>query len=194
MISIGSNVAALGMLPKDLAFSGIEALEGDGVRIVAASRLYATPCMPAGAGPDYVNAAVVVETALAAGELLAHLHAVEQRFERSRTQRWGARSLDLDLLDFGGVVLPDRATWEHWRALPFERQREEAPDQLILPHPRIQDRAFVLVPLAEIAPGWVHPVLGQSVTELCAGLTEADMSGIVPLECSESLALLAKGR
>ncbi|MFD0981561.1 2-amino-4-hydroxy-6-hydroxymethyldihydropteridine diphosphokinase [Tropicimonas aquimaris] len=190
---MGSNVAAMGMSPKDLVFAGVEALECDAVRVVAASRLFATPCVPAGAGPDYVNAAAVVQTSLNAGALLAHLHAVEKRFERSRSQRWGARSLDLDLLDFGGVLLPDRGTWEHWRALPFERQREEAPDQLILPHPRIQDRAFVLVPLADIAPGWVHPVLGQSVTELCAGLTEADMSGIVPLDCSESLALLAKG-
>lgn len=181
------------MLPKGLVFAGIEALENEQVRILAASRLYATPCVPAGAGPDYVNAAVVVETSLDAGGLLQHLHRIEQRFERRRTQRWGARSLDLDLLDFGGAILPDLDTWRRWHELPFERQRRDAPDELILPHPRIQDRAFVLVPLAEIAPGWVHPVLGHSVTELRAALTAQDMSGIVPLDCSESLALRAKG-
>ncbi|WP_236545355.1 2-amino-4-hydroxy-6-hydroxymethyldihydropteridine diphosphokinase [Tropicimonas marinistellae] len=193
-ISVGSNVA-LGMTgPAELALAGIAALDGDETRVVAASRLFATPCVPAGAGPDYINAVVSVSTTLGAGELLSFLHQIEGRFERRREKRWGARTLDLDLLDFGGVVLPDPDVWQSWHDLPFDRQTQAAPDRLILPHPRIQDRAFVLIPLCDIAPEWRHPVLDMSAQQMCRDLTEADRSGIVPLESAESLALFAKGR
>lgn len=137
--------------------------------------------MPIGAGPDYVNAVACVETSLSAEEMLAHLHAIEAAFDRRRESRWAARTLDLDLLDHGGAVVPDRETWFEWHDLPFEAQKSRAPDRLILPHPRLQDRGFVLVPLAEIAPDWRHPVLEKSAAELCAALAESERAGITAL-------------
>ncbi len=97
---------------------------------------------------------------------------------RKRTVRWGARTVDLDLLAVGAEIRPDRATQDHWRNLAPADQAIKAPDQLILPHPRIQDRAFVLVPLADIAPDWVHPILGKTVLEMLNDLPEADKEDV----------------
>lgn len=149
--------------------------------IVAASRLFRTPAFPPGSGPDFVNAAVLVDTALPAPELLEALHAIERDHGRERKERWGARTLDLDLLCLGDEVLPDRATFNAWLGLSPERQRTEAPDRLILPHPRLQDRGFVLIPLGEIAPYWRHPVTGKTVAQMVEELPEADKAAICPL-------------
>lgn len=141
-----------------------------GLQVNAVSRFYATPCFPKGAGPDYINAAVTVRTDAAPEEALARLHEIETCFGRSRDTRWGQRTLDLDLIAYGDRVCPDPAGFEAWRALPPDDQKLRAPDRLVLPHPRIQDRAFVLVPICDIAPDWRHPVLGQSICQMTSDL------------------------
>ena len=113
--------------------------------------------------------------------LLRALHAVEAAFGRSRDQRWGQRTLDLDLLAADDVILPDLATYREWRKLAPDSQKELAPDTLILPHPRLQDRAFVLVPLADIVPDWCHPVTGLTVTEMVSNLPESDVAAVVAI-------------
>ena len=130
-----------------------------------------------------MNAACIVQNSanLSPLDLLSILHAVEETFGRKRAQRWGMRTLDLDLLAMGDSVLPDAATQTRWRSLPSADQSRVAPDQLILPHPRLQDRAFVLVPLADVAPDWRHPVLGQTVAQMVAALPAADRAAMVPI-------------
>ena len=150
---------------------------------VQQSGLYTTPCFPVGAGPDYVNAALAVFTDLPAASVLKALHKIEADFGRQRVQRWGQRTLDLDLLALGTKVAPDLATFDHWQNLPLETQKLRAPEQLILPHPRLHERAFVLVPLADVAPTWCHPVLGQAVTEMLA-CSPAEGIAEVSLICS----------
>ena len=81
----------------------------------------------------------------------------------------------------GGQVVPDRDTWSQWRDLPPEEQARRAPDRLILPHPRLQDRAFVLVPLADIAPDWVHPVSGHSVRQMLSALPPDEINAVRPM-------------
>jgi 2-amino-4-hydroxy-6-hydroxymethyldihydropteridine diphosphokinase len=152
------------------------------------SALYRTPCFPVGAGPDYVNAAalVTVPRPVAADQALQALHQIEARFGRQRITRWGARTLDIDLLAMGDAVLPDLAEQGRWRTLPPEDQARVAPDRLILPHPRLQDRAFVLVPLADVAPDWRHPVLGLSVAEMLAALPASARAEVVRLNPAAS--------
>jgi 2-amino-4-hydroxy-6-hydroxymethyldihydropteridine diphosphokinase len=153
-----------------------------GLRPLAVSRFFRTPCFPAGAGPDYVNAAAVVDCgALAPEAVLAALHRIEALHGRERLARWSGRTLDLDLLAMGGQVRPDAATQAAWRDLAVREQALRAPDRLILPHPRMQDRAFVLVPLCDVAPDWRHPLVGLSVAEMAARLPPADRAGVTPI-------------
>jgi len=152
-----------------------------GARGMRVSRFFRTPCFPPGAGPDYVNAAAVLRLDAGPAGVLECLHAVEVEFGRERAGRWGRRTLDLDLIAAGEEVLPDRATHDRWRDLPPEARIAHTPDRLILPHPRLQDRAFVLVPLADVAPGWRHPVLGMTVREMLAALPPGAVAEAVPL-------------
>jgi len=150
-------------------------------KIVSVSRFFRTPAFPPGSGPDFLNAVALVATGLDAPAVLSALHAIEARFGRERLIRWGARTLDLDLLALGDDVRPDAAMQAQWVTLSPDRQRTEAPDQIILPHPRLQDRAFVLIPFAEIAPLWRHPITGRTVAEMVAALPEADKAAICPI-------------
>lgn len=183
LIAFGANLPFEGAPPAETLRRAVESLSEEGVSVRAVSRFFATPCVPAGAGPEYVNAAAVLDCGQAVdpASLLTRLHAVEARFGRERLRRWGMRTLDIDLLAFGDSVLPDRETQGFWRNLPPETQAGQAPDQLILPHPRLQDRAFVLVPLADIAPDWVHPTSNLTVRQMLAALPKADRDAVKPL-------------
>ena len=145
---------------------------------VISSRLYQTPSFPPGSGPDYANAAIRAVTSLESREILNLLHEIEAEFGRIREARWGQRTLDLDLIAVEDEIAPDEATVRAWMDLPLEQQKVEAPDRMILPHPRMQDRAFVLVPLAEVAADWRHPILGLSVREMLDRLPEAEKAEI----------------
>lgn len=181
LIALGANLPSRLGPPSVTLRHALDALRAEEITLLHASRFHATPCFPPGAGPDYVNAAAVIGTRRDPHALLAHLHAIEERFGRVRGARWGRRALDLDLLAHGARVLPDPAVFAAWRDLPAEAQLRRTPDELILPHPRLQDRAFVLVPLAEIAPDWRHPVSGARVAEMCAALDPAERAQIRPL-------------
>ena len=145
------------------------------------SRFYRTPAFPVGSGPDFVNAALALDTKLSPSQVLAGLHGIEEQFGRERGNRWGARTLDLDLLAFDDTVLPDMQTYCDWAALPLDQQMQRAPDRLVLPHPRLAERGFVLVPLNDVAPDWCHPVTGNTVSEMLNALPADSISDVVAL-------------
>ena len=136
--------------PRDTCLAALAELDARGVKVRRRSPFYESAPVPISDQPWYVNGVAQVETALDPEGLLAVLHETERRFGRVRRERNEARVMDLDLIAYG-------------------RQVHEAPPP-ILPHPRMADRAFVLLPLRDIAPGWVHPVTGRTVEDLVAKL------------------------
>ncbi|SFE39796.1 2-amino-4-hydroxy-6-hydroxymethyldihydropteridinediphosphokinase [Roseivivax sediminis] len=164
--------------------AAIAAFGAEGLGLRRLSRFYANPCFPKGMGPDFVNAVAVADTADLGGDavaVLAALHRIEARFGRARSTRWAGRVLDLDLLALGGRIFPDPEKQAEWRALPLGIQQSVAPEELILPHPRLQDRAFVLVPMRDVAPGWHHPATGCDVTGMLAALPAAAVAEVIPM-------------
>jgi 2-amino-4-hydroxy-6-hydroxymethyldihydropteridine diphosphokinase len=151
LIGIGGNLTSARFGPPRQALAAaLAALETEGVHIIARSAWYRTEPTPPSDQPWFTNAVASLATALPAPDLLAVMQGLETRFGRVRDERNAARVLDLDLLDYRGQVI-ETAT-------------------LVLPHPRLHKRRFVLAPLAEIAPAWCHPLLGLTAEQLLAGL------------------------
>lgn len=184
LIALGANLPSAAGSPQAALEDALFRLAARGIEVAARSRWWASPAFPAGSGPDYVNGAAALATGLSPSALLAELHEVEAELGRRRAGRWEARVCDLDLLAWEDLILPDAATQAKWRDLPAAEQARHAPRQLILPHPRLQDRGFVLAPLAEIAPLWRHPGLGASVAELLAALPVTALAGLRPRDAS----------
>jgi 2-amino-4-hydroxy-6-hydroxymethyldihydropteridine diphosphokinase len=148
LIALGSNLGdRLDNLRAGVA--GIDA--ADGIEVVTVSPLYETAPVggPENQGP-YLNAALIADTTLDAADVLALLHRIEADRERQRVVHWGPRTLDLDLLVHGDLV-SDVTTLE-------------------VPHPRMHERRFVMVPVCDIAPDVVHPRLGRTMRNLLADL------------------------
>jgi len=138
--------------PQQTLEAALEELRNRGLQTLRLSPWYRTAPVPASDQPWYVNAVAEAASGLSADALLAELHGVEAEFGRRRTVPNAARLIDLDLLDYHGEIATG------------------GPGRAILPHPRMVGRAFVLRPLADLAPDWRHPVTGQSIAELLAAL------------------------
>ncbi|MFQ5567107.1 MAG: 2-amino-4-hydroxy-6-hydroxymethyldihydropteridine diphosphokinase [Paracoccaceae bacterium] len=180
---MGANVASPGKSRVEMLELALERVAGgEGISLAARSRWFRTPAFPPGSGPDFVNAAAALETAFTPERLLAVLHGAEEELGRVRPARWAPRICDLDLIAMGDMVLPDRETLDRWMALDLGEAQTVAPPRLVLPHPRMHERGFVLAPLADIAPGWRHPVTGHTVAEMLGALPADALAGIGPLE------------
>lgn len=117
-----------------------------GISVTHKSRWRQTTAWPDPEDPPYVNGVVIVESGMYPLELLFKLHAIERAFDRERRAPNASRTLDLDLIAFGRTIS----------------------NEPLLPHPRAHERRFVMGPLSEIAPDWVHPQLGKTAAELAA--------------------------
>lgn len=182
ILAFGANLPWDEQEPAQTILAAMAELAAKGVQFTAVSRAFQTPCFPEGAGPDFVNAAAAVTFDGPIHDLLRLCHRVEAGFGRTRKARWSARTLDIDILAAAGMILPDRPTWDAWHSLTPQAQATQAPDQLLLPHPRLAERAFVLIPLADVAAHWTHPILGQTADALKNALPTAEKEAIWPIE------------
>ena len=138
--------------PKATLQAALASLEGRAATVRRVSPWYRTAPVPASEQPWYFNAVAEISTDMSADRLLAELHAVEEEFGRVRGAPNAPRIIDLDLLDYRGEIAAGGS------------------GKATLPHPRMIGRAFVLRPLADLAPNWRHPVSGASIQALVAAL------------------------
>lgn len=158
LVAIGTNLPFEGCAGGALVDAGLARLGELGLEVIAVSRTRITEAWPDPADPPYTNAAALLHApGWTAQAVLGALLTTERAFGRERSRANAPRTLDLDLLDLDGQVL-------------------DAPG-LTLPHPRMHLRRFVLEPVAEIAPGWVHPVLGETAAALLRRLSDAPQTG-----------------
>jgi len=177
-IALGSNLNLKGFSSHELLKEAIREFDKSNLQLQAISRFFKNPAFPIGSGPDFINAVIKVRTHEKAKNVMNQLHAIEKKFGRSRGKRWGERTLDLDLIAFDQSIKPSRSVYFYWHNLQKENQIFEAPSDLILPHPRMHERAFVLIPLLDIAPTWIHPVLMKNISQLCDNLNFEDISDL----------------
>lgn len=141
-IALGSN---LGDSLRTLNQTVNRLAKSAGIEVISRSTWHKTkPIGPP--QPDYLNGCIVIKTIYSPQELLMYLGSIELEFGRERKQRWGARTLDLDIILYNNLVIKT--------------------DTLEIPHPRMRERLFVLMPLTEIAPLWIDPISKLSISEL----------------------------
>lgn len=157
LIALGSNrrhVRHGG--PADVIRAAAKAMAGKQLKVKRMSAIRRTPALGP-AGRDFANAVAWVKSDLKPPELLGKLKKIERKFGRRLARRWGARVLDLDIILWSEGAWPDRLRWRHAHGLA-------------VPHRQMTNRAFVLRPAAEIAPGWRHPISGLRIRHLLAQL------------------------
>jgi len=131
----------------------IELLNDKIGNVIAISSLYETAAWGKTDQPAFLNQAVSLQTRLTALEVLERALSIEQELGRVRKDKWGERLIDIDLILFGDEII-------------------NIPDKLQVPHPHMQDRKFVMEPLAEIAPGVIHPLMGETMLDICRNITD----------------------
>jgi 2-amino-4-hydroxy-6-hydroxymethyldihydropteridine diphosphokinase len=155
LIALGSNLDGPWGSPRQTIEKACAALDGFPLRLKKISSLIETAPFGRKNQPRFVNAVAIVETAMSPDALLRKLHMIERKAGRQRRLRWGPRTLDLDIIAYHAQ----------------SRARLSGDMKpLILPHPGVADRDFVLLPIAEIAPHWRHPVNFKSALQMLAAL------------------------
>ena len=155
LVALGSNIAGPWGTPHETIVRALKELNRFPLRLRRASQLLITKPFGVVNQPDFVNAVASIDTALPPEALLRKLHRLERAAGRKRGRRWGPRTLDLDVLDYHGLQ---------------RRQLGTVQKALVLPHPGIAEREFVLQPLQEVAPNWKHPTLRKTADELARSI------------------------
>jgi 2-amino-4-hydroxy-6-hydroxymethyldihydropteridine diphosphokinase len=158
LLALGANKEGVWGTPLEALEMSLQTFANDRIDVKRQSHWYETAPLGGNEQASYINGVVEVETHLPPLALLSYLKQIERKAGRRGGRKWGPRTLDLDILDYKGRV----CGWD-WQERRAGRTR---PGKLILPHPEIQNRPFVLKPLIDIAPQWRHPVLRQTASQL----------------------------
>jgi 2-amino-4-hydroxy-6-hydroxymethyldihydropteridine diphosphokinase len=162
LIGIGANLntPAFGS-PRSTCEAAVGELDKAGVAITRRSSWFKSAPVPISDQPWYINGVVGIDTDLEPAELISLLHNIEDQFGRVRSAKNAARTLDLDIIAYGDLIVG-------WN--------EENNNDLVIPHPRLNERAFVLLPMLEIVPKWCHPVLKLTLNEMISGIDPAQQT------------------
>ncbi len=162
LVGLGGNCPGPWGTPAETIARALRELGTGGIAVEAVSRFYETAAVGRAGQPPYVNAVALIETAMPPEALLRRLKQIERAAGRRGGSPWGPRTLDLDILDYKGRV-------KHWRG-KMPRFARAGARPLVLPHPWIEKRPFVLRPLLDVAPNWRHPVTKRTAQELWRGV------------------------
>ena len=173
IISLGSNVTSRWGNSDITVLEALKCLRRYGIRVVRRSRLYRTAPYGPVRQPDFINAAALISTSIPPIPLLSLFKKIETKAGRETGNRWGPRALDIDILDYNHMV----TNWSIHDKQVFKYSQL----RLILPHPGIASRAFVLWPLLDIVPNWHHPVSGQTVAQMLKRLHSARQGRVIEI-------------
>ena len=179
LISCGANISSPFGKPLETLKVVFKELPKEELIVLKKSRFYSSKAFPDPKQPEYLNGCLQIEVDCEAVDVLARLKRIEIKMGRQESSRWGVRTCDLDLLSFDTLVQPNKEIFNQWLNMPLRKQLRVKPSELLLPHPRIQDRAFVLKPLLEVAADWIHPVLNLSVREMFESLPKEERDSVL---------------
>ena len=165
-IALGSNLETQNLSRLGIINSALGYFSQFNIILIKVSSFWESRSYPDKTQPNFVNAVSQVYSELNPYQILNGLKNIEKKMGRKNNARWGNRVLDLDIIGSGSIILPNKFEFNKWLKMPLYKQIKNQPGELILPHPRIQDRLFVLKPLNEIDPNWRHPVLNKTSLEL----------------------------
>ena len=156
-ISIGSNLRGHMNNPKYIMDIVFHNLSNQGLRVICASKIYISKPSPSGLGPLFYNRVIIIKTNLSPEDILKRLKKIERIYSNRSIQRNSPRVLDLDILDYKGEII-------------------NKSDYIQIPHPKLYCRDFILKPLHDISPYWVHPINGKSVKSLLYNCKRSNIS------------------
>ena len=166
LIALGSNLETENLSKLEIINKAIGYFSQLNLVLIKVSSFWESRSYPDKSQPNFINAVSEVHSELNPYQILNELKNIEKKMGRKNKTRWGSRVLDLDIIGSGSIILPNNFEFNKWLKMPLKKQTKIQPGELILPHPRIQDRLFVLKPLNEVDSNWKHPVLNKTALEL----------------------------
>ena len=179
IIVLGSNLSSeYGSSAETLKKCVAELKSFQAIQSQLESKWYISSSFVDKSEPRYINVGIKFSTNLKPKELLNFTSDLEIKYGRKRQKRWEPRTCDIDILLCDQLILPSKLCFEKWLRLDFFEQRELSPDELILPHPRLQERTFFLKPLNDLQPDWTHPFLDMKAKEMLDSLPSNELQNI----------------
>ena len=179
IIVLGSNLPSeFGSSAETLKKCVDELRSFQAIQSLSESKWYISPSLVDEREPRYVNVGVRFNTNLKPKDLLLFTSDLEIKYGRKRQKRWEPRTCDIDILLCDQLILPSKLLFEKWLKLDFLGQIESVPNELILPHPRLQERTFFLKPLNDLQPDWTHPFLEMKAKEMLDSLPPNELENI----------------
>ena len=145
------------------------------IDLISQSKWYQSESFPDKSKPTFINVGIKIISKLEPYQILKIIDEIEKGFGRIRKRRWDARVCDIDIIYCNKKIIPTRNILKKWMSMKIEEQLITTPRTLILPHPRIQDRLFFLVPLNELSPNWRHPILGKTAKEILDSIPQNEI-------------------